>query len=701
MQPERLGPYKIERRIGRGGMGTVFAAVADVTGERAAIKVLSAGFHADSGLNDRFSGEIESLRRLRHPNIVRIFGFGEDQEVQFYAMELIEGLSLQEALDGGRRFTWQETAKIGVQICRALKHAHDHGIVHRDIKPANLLLTVDGNVKLSDFGIAKLFGNSGLTADGGVIGTAEYMAPEQADGRGVTSRSDLYSVGGVLYALLLGRPPFRARSLLEMLQLQRFADPEPPIRIDRRIPRALNDLILQLLVKDPSKRIPTALVVSRQLESLLAAMARKDGPSPTDDEATAAAGDDVGGAPLDEPRSAPEIAPDVTAVRAPPPVEAATMDAPAAARVDDEASFSIDGDARFGKAGPPEVVAAPQSPADAAPHAAARAEGVESSTAEFGLAPVEARPASPSTRRGEAEASPVAAGAKPAPEPTRARSKSIAAQVREAQQAALGPVPQGLTTRSFTSVDRDERLPRADDRHEPPAWISPATWVLVASMLVIGLLAWYWLQPPSAERLYDRIAAAAKEGEVRDLLDVEREIHDFMNYYPGDRRMLEMQAYQEEIDLHRLEKKFEFRAKFLSKNDGLAPIERAYFEAIGYLHLQPSLGRRKLAALVELYRDSAGATKQSRDCLQLAIRQLDRLDRQAQEYAVADLQLLRRQLARAKTSATANPAEARKLYESIIELYGDEPWADEPVAEARRELRGSSSDEVAGPARKP
>ena len=229
-------------------MGTVFAAVAEVTGERAAIKVLSAGFHADSGLTDRFSGEIESLRRLRHPNIGRIFGFGEDQEVQFYAMELVEGLSLQEALDGGRRFTWQETAKIGVQICRALKHAHDHGIVHRDIKPANLLLTVDGNVKLSDFGIAKLFGNSGLTADGGVIGTAEYMAPEQADGRGVTSRSDLYSVGGVLYALLLGRPPFRARSLLEMLQLQRFADPEPPIRIDRRIPRALNDLILQLLV---------------------------------------------------------------------------------------------------------------------------------------------------------------------------------------------------------------------------------------------------------------------------------------------------------------------------------------------------------------------------------------------------------------------------------------------------------------------
>ena len=429
-------------------------------------------------------------------------------------------------------------------------------------------------------------------------------------------------------------------------------------------------------------------------------MARKDGPSPTDDESAAAAGDDVGGAPRGEPRPAPEIAPQVTAVRAPSPVEAATMDAPAAARVDDEAAFSMAGDARIADAGAPEVVASPPFPADAASSAAEPAKGPDSHTAEFSLAPVESRPASP-LRRGEAEVPPIAAGATPSQEPTRARSKSIAARVREAQQSALGPMPQGLSTRSFTSVDRDERLQRAGDRHEPPAWISPTTWVLVASMLVVGLLAWYWLQPPSAERLYDRIAAAAKEGEVRDLLDVEREIHDFMNYYPGDRRMLEMQAYQEEIDLHRLEKKFEFRAKFLSKNDGLTPIERAYFEAIGYLHLQPSLGRRKLAALVELYRDSAGATKQSRDCLQLAIRQLDRLDRQAQEYAVADLQLLRRQLTRAKTSSTTNPAEARKLYESIIELYGDEPWADEPVAEARRELHGMATDDVAGPALKP
>jgi len=268
MQFEQLGPYRVGRKLGRGGMGTVFAAVSNETGEKAAVKVLSAALAREEGFRERFEAEIESLRKLSHPNIVRLFGFGEQDEYLFYAMELVEGRSLEEELQASRTFDWREVTDIGVQICRALKHAHDRGVIHRDIKPANLLLTEDGVVKLSDFGIAKLFGNAGMTADRGVLGTAEYMAPEQADGRPVTHRCDLYSLGGVLYALLARRPPFQAKTLVEMLQLQRFADAEPVRRFAPDTPAELEAIIASLLEKDPERRIPTATVLSRRLESM-------------------------------------------------------------------------------------------------------------------------------------------------------------------------------------------------------------------------------------------------------------------------------------------------------------------------------------------------------------------------------------------------------------------------------------------------
>ena len=157
---------------------------------------------------------------------------------------------------------------LAIKLCRALEHAHDAGVIHRDIKPANLLLSETGEIKLSDFGIARLFGNTRMTSDGGVLGTAEYMAPEQADGRVVTDRCDQYSLGGVMYALLAGRPPFRAGSLVEMLQLQRFAEAEPVRRYAPDTPAELDQIIRQLLEKDPQHRFVNALILGRSLESM-------------------------------------------------------------------------------------------------------------------------------------------------------------------------------------------------------------------------------------------------------------------------------------------------------------------------------------------------------------------------------------------------------------------------------------------------
>ena len=203
MQFDQLGPYRLGKKLGQGGMGAVYEGVDVETGDAAAIKVLSPRLAVDDCFRVRFEAEIDSLKKLRHPNIVRLFGYGEQGGTLFYAMELVPGTSLEDELRAGRRFEWREVTQLAIKLCRALKHAHDHGVIHRDLKPANLLMTPDGDIKLSDFGIARLFGNTRMTADGGVLGTAEFMAPEQADGRAgdrqvrpvQPGRRDVHAVG--------------------------------------------------------------------------------------------------------------------------------------------------------------------------------------------------------------------------------------------------------------------------------------------------------------------------------------------------------------------------------------------------------------------------------------------------------------------------------------------------------------------------
>ena len=267
MAIERLGPYRIGDPLGRGGMGTVYRGVDEETRQDAAVKVLSSVLASDEAFRERFEAEIETLKTLKHQNIVQLYGYGEQDGHLFYAMELVKGTSLEEELQNGRRFQWQETTRMGIDVCRALKHAHDCGVIHRDLKPANLLLSDNEQIKLTDFGIAKLFGHTQMTAQGGVLGTADYMAPEQAEGRAVTPRSDLYSLGSVMYALLSGRPPFHGKSMGEVLHMLRYADPPPLHHRAPDVPAALEKVIFQLLEKDPQKRIPTALALSNVLQA--------------------------------------------------------------------------------------------------------------------------------------------------------------------------------------------------------------------------------------------------------------------------------------------------------------------------------------------------------------------------------------------------------------------------------------------------
>jgi predicted Ser/Thr protein kinase len=302
MQIEQLGPYKIGQRLGKGGMGSVYDATDVNTGQRVAVKALAPQLAAAEGFRERFEAEIESLKKLQHEGIVRLYGYGEDNSILFYSMERVDGPSLEQELNAGRRFDWNETLSIAIQTCRALKHAHDHGIVHRDIKPANLLLAKGDRVKIADFGIARLFGGTQLTTAGGILGTADYMSPEQVDGRPVTDKCDQYSLGCVMFALLAGRPPFRAKTMAEMLQLQRFAEPEPVRRYAPQTPEQLDRLVGQLLSKDPAQRFPNVLVLSRHMEAMQKALSRPAKPKPdeervelplADTHATAAPATDV------------------------------------------------------------------------------------------------------------------------------------------------------------------------------------------------------------------------------------------------------------------------------------------------------------------------------------------------------------------------------------------------------------------------
>ncbi len=266
MHPTRIGPYLIARKIGAGGMGTVYVGTHEQTGQVAAIKVLPASLAREDGFVLRFNREIEALQRLKHINIVKFFESGtDDNETYFYAMEYVEGDTLTSRLRRDRRIPWPESIQIAVQICAGLKHAHDVGVVHRDLKPSNLLIAKDGTVKITDFGVAQVFAAEQLTITGAVIGTAEFMSPEQVEGRRADRRSDLYSLGAVLYTMLVGQPPFAHGTAPEIMQKQRFGRFDPPRNYVPEIPSWLDDIVCQLLEKNPEKRLPDAYVLSRRL----------------------------------------------------------------------------------------------------------------------------------------------------------------------------------------------------------------------------------------------------------------------------------------------------------------------------------------------------------------------------------------------------------------------------------------------------
>jgi serine/threonine-protein kinase len=274
----KLGKWTIVEELGRGGMGQVYLAHAEGDPGRAAVKVLAPELARDSGFLQRFQREVEALQNLDHPNIVRFYEAGAQDGHYFYAMEYVEGHTFEQLLHERKRLLWPEVLEMALQICPALKHAHDRGIVHRDIKPSNLIRAtspVAGVVKLADFGIAHIFAATHLTETGAVVGTGEYLSPEQAAGKTATRRSDLYSLGVVLYTLLTGRTPFVGKTPADLLHKHIYGQFERPARLVPDLPHDIDSLVCQLLDKDPERRPADGNVLYRQLDSIRRKLERK------------------------------------------------------------------------------------------------------------------------------------------------------------------------------------------------------------------------------------------------------------------------------------------------------------------------------------------------------------------------------------------------------------------------------------------
>ena len=263
------GRYRLEQPIGSGGMATVWRAVDTETGQPVAVKRLHARVQDDPELAERFRREAELVERLSHPNLVRLLDQGADAEGPFLVFELVDGTSLKNLVRQRGRLEPHEAARICAQVAHALQVAHEQGIVHRDIKSQNVLVTRDGDAKLTDFGIARLMAaeEAGLTRTGMMIGTSDYLAPEQARGRGVDGRTDVYSLGIVLYECLTGEMPFTAENPLAVA-LRHVQEPMPdPRDVVPEIPGHLAAAVLRACGKEPASRFNSAEDFADALEA--------------------------------------------------------------------------------------------------------------------------------------------------------------------------------------------------------------------------------------------------------------------------------------------------------------------------------------------------------------------------------------------------------------------------------------------------
>ncbi|MGN0643242.1 MAG: Stk1 family PASTA domain-containing Ser/Thr kinase [Huintestinicola sp.] len=260
------GRYEITELIGIGGMADVYKAVDIVEDKVVAVKILKNEYADNDDFVRRFRNESKAIAVLSHPNIVKIYDVGFNDRMQFIVMEYIDGITLKEFMEQQGVLKWKDSVHFIIQILRALQHAHDRGIVHRDIKPQNIMLFPDGTIKVMDFGIARFAREEGKTISDKAIGSVHYISPEQARGEITDEKSDIYSVGIMLYEMLTGVKPFDGDTPIAVALMHMNSNPKPPRAINDTIPEGLEEIVMRAMQRDASKRYQSASEMIKDIE---------------------------------------------------------------------------------------------------------------------------------------------------------------------------------------------------------------------------------------------------------------------------------------------------------------------------------------------------------------------------------------------------------------------------------------------------
>jgi serine/threonine protein kinase len=253
-----VGNYKIQEKLGEGGMGSVYKGVDTMLDREVAIKALRPELASQDSIVERFRTEAVTLAKLNHPNIATLYSLFRQGQELYMVLEFVRGETLDSIMKKRGALPAEEAIPVFCQVLDGIDHAHELGIVHRDIKPANMMLTEKGTLKVLDFGIARLLGSARMTRAGNIIGTLEYMAPEQVRGLETDGRSDIYALGMMLYEVLTGRLPFDTQNEFELMKMQTEQTPVPPRELNPAIPEAVEAAIMRAVRKDPSERFQTA-----------------------------------------------------------------------------------------------------------------------------------------------------------------------------------------------------------------------------------------------------------------------------------------------------------------------------------------------------------------------------------------------------------------------------------------------------------
>ncbi len=692
MEPQQLGPYVLIKRLGRGGMGAVYEARHQDTGEYVAVKVLASHLADDLGLKERFDAEIQTLKPLRCPGIAQLIAYGEDEGQPYFAMELVRGQSLERLLRGGQTFTPEEVIGLSIEIARSLKVAHDHGIIHRDLKPANLLVPDDpaqanAGIKLADFGIAKLFGAASQTAHGSIVGTAEFMAPEQAAGKPLDARADLYTLGLVMFTMIAGKPPFRGSQLTEIITKQLREAPPRVSSFHHDIPEELDVLIDGLLAKDPAKRPASALAVGRRLTAI------RDMLSQTQ-------------LPID----------DVIGVSSPSLIIPSETDPSAPTNHDRSSSLTKETAQKNAPQASPSSVDLLAETKEGTRHSSSRAIDTSlDATTELprsALEPVDTgsiqetpQATSLATQHLEQSADEPSVADSHLPlerRPTKqATSSSDKSTTPDADEDPNSTVVDNKPARRFITVEESEQA--AHQKNAQHRWQRFRIDTLVtAATVVLGIGIAYWIiRPQSADQLFQTITIEMQEAEP-DLRRIRTELDQFLTRYPADERTAVVASLQQQLRVNILESRM--RRRVLGSR-AVPAIERDYRAALAREPESPSAALSAMQAVQMVHVEQPDiptdnlSIEEQQTWFSLIERQISRLKQSAQKEQVEDLERARKVLAEAsqtyveavdsldKEAAQRGISKSRLLLQSIIETYADRPHTTDIVNAAKDLLK--------------